>query len=80
MKVNGINLCIGCMHILDDSEECPYCHMRIKEYKPNPRYLLAGTVLTDRYVLGRVLGAGSFGITYLAWDKILEVPVAVKEY
>ncbi len=80
MNVDGMNLCIGCMHILDDSDECPYCHMRIKNYKPGPRYLLPGTVLAERYVLGKSLGSGNFGITYLAWDKILLVPVAVKEY
>lgn len=68
------------MHVLKDNGECPNCHMDVKKYKPSPRYLLVGTILADRYVLGRVLGAGSFGITYLAWDKILEVPVAVKEY
>lgn len=32
------------------------------------------------YVIERTLGGGSFGITYLARDKNLDMPVAVKEY
>lgn len=32
------------------------------------------------YRLDRVLGAGGFGITYLAWDRHLEKQVAIKEY
>lgn len=32
------------------------------------------------YIIRRVLGAGSFGITYLAYDKALTREVALKEY
>lgn len=32
------------------------------------------------YEIVRVLGAGGFGITYLAFDHRLDVPVAIKEY
>ena len=34
----------------------------------------------DRYEIVRVLGAGSFGITYLAFDHTLDAAVALKEY
>ena len=80
MKIKGMNVCIGCMHPIGEEEECPYCHLRIRDYKPIPRCLLPGTTLAERYILGKVLGEGSFGITYLAWDFVLEVPVAIKEY
>lgn len=42
--------------------------------------LKAGSVLDDRYVIGKVIGTGGFGITYLAYDTELEKAVAVKEY
>ena len=34
----------------------------------------------DEYEIVRVLGAGGFGITYLAYDHTLDGPVALKEY
>jgi hypothetical protein len=46
----------------------------------NPLALSVGTLLDDQFRIGRVLGAGGFGITYLAFDEVLEVGVAVKEY
>src|SRR2546423_14877129 len=38
-----------------------------------------GTVLNEQFRIGRVLGRGGFGITYLAWDERLERRAAVKE-
>lgn len=66
---------------------CPFCG-----YDPTPdegRYPLAlqpGCILAGRYVLGRVLGQGGFGITYLAEDEkakksgAADARVAIKEF
>ncbi len=43
-------------------------------------HLAPGTPLQARYRVGRVLGQGGFGATYLGWDERLHVKVAVKEY
>lgn len=42
--------------------------------------LAMGTPLNDRYVIGKVIGSGGFGIIYLAYDTDAERRVAVKEY
>ena len=42
--------------------------------------LRAGAILNNRYIVGRVLGQGGFGITYLAYDTKLAAKVAVKEF
>lgn len=68
------------MHELKNEDTCSYCGLEQKKYHPNPRCLIPGTLLRDRYMLGRVLGEGSFGITYIGWDILLKIPVAVKEY
>ncbi len=80
MKVNGSERCIGCMKLLDQDGTCPYCGFSQEDYEPIPRCLRPGTYLKERYMLGRVLGEGSFGISYVAWDCLLDMTVAIKEY
>jgi serine/threonine protein kinase len=41
---------------------------------------MPGTVLGRQYLIGRVLGMGAFGVTYLGLDLKLLLKVAVKEY
>ena len=46
----------------------------------NTRCLKPGVILKERYKIEEVIGAGGFGITYLAWDPLLQSYVAIKEY
>lgn len=43
-------------------------------------YLPKRAVLRNRYEVTSVIGTGGFGITYRAVDRLLECPVAVKEF
>ena len=75
-------ICYNCFQERDSLDgPCPRCGFDLAENeKKYPVALRAGTVLNDRYIVGRVLGQGGFGITYLAWDTQLEAKVAIKEF
>ena len=75
-------LCYNCFQERETPEgPCPYCGFDLAENeKKFPVALRAGTVLNGRYIIGRVLGQGGFGITYLALDTQLNAKVAIKEF
>ena len=62
--------------------QSPVCeHCGFNEYAQNESHQLPfGTVLNGQYLVGKCLGQGGFGITYLGWDQFLDIPVAIKEY
>ena len=70
--------CLGCMKMTDQSV-CPHCGYPMGAAN-EPHQLPAGSVLREQYLVGRVLGQGGFGITYLGWDMDLERLVAIKEF
>lgn len=75
-------LCYNCFQERDTQEgPCPHCGFDLQENQEKyPVALRAGTVLNHRYIVGRVLGQGGFGITYLALDTQLDAKVAIKEF
>ena len=79
MKSN-VQYCPYCMTPIQDGKICPRCGLTAGNYVPQPHHLRPGTLLMDRYLVGRVLGEGGFGITYIGCDLRLELKVAIKEY
>jgi serine/threonine protein kinase len=76
-------ICSGCFREIRQSQICPLCgynlkvdseRRRAKKALP-PMYRLAG-----KYSVGKMLGAGGFGITYLGKDEIDGKLVAIKEF
>lgn len=74
------NYCPYCMTPVPEGESCSVCGLTSGTYIPSPHHLPPGTVLMNRYLVGRVLGEGGFGITYIGCDLRLELKVAIKEY
>ena len=76
-----MKLCMGCMSMIGDHiKVCPVCGYSEDTPAAEAYFLPAGTVLSGRYILGRVLGSGGFGITYIGYDNLLKQKVTVKEY
>ena len=59
---------------------CPHCGYVCGTPAEESIHMQPGTLLHDRYIVGRVLGYGGFGVTYIGWDGKLEQKVAIKEY
>ncbi|HKV41894.1 MAG TPA: RDD family protein [Blastocatellia bacterium] len=73
-------LCMGCMAEKGNAQVCPHCNWAEGTQPESPAHLPARFILNNQYLVGRVLGYGGFGITYLAWDLNLNMKVAIKEY
>ena len=73
------NRCPGCMEIKSGGAVCGHCGFDPRKQNA-PHQLQTGTLLQERYLVGRTLGQGGFGITYLGWNRYLERKVAIKEY
>lgn len=73
--------CVNCFSAIDINETvCPYCGCDSSKIEYHSYALNGGTLLRSRYVIGKVIGIGGFGITYLCYDTQCGKVIAVKEY
>ncbi len=76
-----LNICYGCMRKLEEGQQiCPSCGYDSNASQNGEDMLPEGTVLFRKYLIGRAIGRGGFGITYLGYDLELQLKVAIKEY
>ncbi len=73
-------LCMNCFSVKGQYEVCPFCGYAEGTLPKQPHYLTQGTILWNRFLVGTVIGAGGFGITYKCFDTTLGVTVAAKEF
>ncbi|HWP21241.1 MAG TPA: protein kinase [Candidatus Cryosericum sp.] len=59
---------------------CPKCGCDNAAVYNEAHQLECGSILAGTYLIGKVLGQGGFGITYIGWDLNLDIKVAIKEY
>ena len=77
----AIRRCMGCMSTYEAIDEmCPFCGYIEGTPAKEAYHIKPGSLLYDRYTVGRAIGFGGFGITYIAWDNKLMQKVAIKEY
>ncbi len=73
-------ICFGCFGEKESGAVCMQCGFQEERYEKPKDALPVGTVVGEKYVLGKVLGVGRFGITYIGMDIQTGRKVAVKEY
>ncbi len=59
---------------------CPHCGYDNSRYHNDDFLLHEGSILNGKYMLGKKLGKGGFGITYLGMELLLHKKVAIKEF
>lgn len=76
----NVKLCLGCMNPLAEGEgKCPHCGYQ--DGMPYSfAYLKPGTVLKDRYLMGRVIKKNSEGATYIGYDLTEDKKVLIREF
>lgn len=81
MKENILStLCLSCMKDAGEKfETCPFCGAAAK-VENQFHQLAPGSVLNGRFVVGKTLGQGGFGITYAGYDLTVDTKVAIKEF
>ena len=73
--------CMGCMELISENDEyCENCGYLNNEESVQPLNIKPGTIIGDKYIVGKSIGSGGFGVTYIGWDTVLERKVAIKEY
>lgn len=73
--------CFGCMTEYEkDYRSCPYCGYKADTRPDSPLHMRPGSDLLGRYIVGKAIGYGGFGVTYIGWDTTLQQRVAIKEY
>lgn len=71
--------CLHCMLPTGGADVCPHCGYQGGDTELL-HHLRPGSKLNGRYLVGRSLGQGGFGITYIGRDLLLDTRVAIKEY
>ncbi len=80
MQFKGMNLCDFCFEPIGPGNVCTKCGLSHEKYQAEAGLLMPGTNLLGKYIIGRVLGRGGFGATYLAYSSERDKVVAIKEY
>ena len=73
-------LCPDCFSFQFVNGSCQRCGYVQLPDMAGARTLPSGTLLGSRYLIGKVLGIGGFGITYKAFDNLYHEICAIKEF
>jgi serine/threonine protein kinase len=78
--MNLDTLCPGCMDNDSGEPTCPKCGSPFQPVPTDALQLPSRTLLRGQYLIGTTVAQSTFGITYLAWDRLSQTKIALKEY
>ncbi len=78
--MSDLKLCFGCMEPLSSGKSvCVHCG-----YDQNTtslvNYLKPGTLLHERFLVGKMLDANDEGVTYIGFDTSVDCKITIREY
>ena len=77
---DNIKYCPGCMVALEEGVNvCPECFYNIETENNSPA-LEAGTILSGRYLIGKVLSLSNDSITYIGRDLFSDTVLSIVEF
>jgi len=74
----GYKRCYGCMNLVANGQYCN-CGFDLNSYSMAAYWKQPGYFFDDRYELGKVIGEGGFGVTYIGFDHRTNKKVAIKQ-
>ncbi len=72
-------LCMGCMNETDGDGICPFCGYD-KTGIRDINYLIPGTKIMKRFLVGKVTETNGEGVTYICYDAKTDKTVSLREY
>lgn len=73
--------CMGCMEqIEDEALVCPVCGCVDGAAAAQSIHMEPGSILGERYIVGRALRYDKSGVDYIGWDALYERKVTIREY
>lgn len=79
IEINGKSFCENCFEETS-AAVCSHCGYDPSAVLNDPTMLAPGSILLGKYIVGKVIGKGGFGVTYLAYDAYSGRKAAVKEF
>lgn len=76
---NLSELCFSCMRPLNAEGVCPHCGDTAPILQESP-LLSLGSIINDRYYIGKAIKSNGEGITYVAYDQKLEQACTLREF
>ncbi len=80
-KEGNMKLCMGCMEQMEDQLTiCPHCGYDETSAVQEAYYLIPGTVIGGKYIVGKALKYGGYTVKYIGMDAENNRKVMIAEY